>query len=106
MTNPWDEPRPEITIEDLANKIDLMYIAIDEINKKISSLIESKEPKKEEPKPVEMDKLTIIRKMAQNIIMDGRDAEIKKLFADYGIKKLSELNADKYDDFIRILGGM
>jgi hypothetical protein len=79
-------------------------IEIANMNKAILDIIKKEEPKPEEPK--QEDKLMLIRKMAQNIIMDGRDADIKKLFADHGIKKLSELEAGKYDEFIRILGGM
>ncbi len=81
-----------------------LLIDVANMNKAILDIIKKEEPKPEEPK--QEDKLMLIRKMAQNVIMDGRDADIKKLFADHGIKKLSELEADKYDEFIRILGGM
>jgi hypothetical protein len=89
-------------------KFDSMFTLLIEIanmNKSILDILNGKikeEPKKE----VIEDKLVLIRKMAQNIIMEGRDADIKKLFADHGIKKLSELSSDKYEEFIRILGGM
>jgi len=88
-------------------KLDAIFalmIEIANMNKAILDIIKKEEPKPEEPK--QEDKLMLIRKMAQNIIMDGRDADIKKLFADHGIKKLSELETGKYDEFIRILGGM
>jgi len=88
-------------------KLDAIFalmIEVANMNKAILDIIKKEEPKPEEPK--QEDKLMLIRKMAQNIIMDGRDADIKKLFADHGIKKLSELEAGKYDEFIRILGGM
>jgi hypothetical protein len=93
-------------------KLDAIFalmIEIANMNKAILDIIKKEEPKPEEPKPEEPkqeDKLMLIRTMAQNIIMDGRDADIKKLFADHGIKKLSELESGKYDEFIRILGGM
>lgn len=90
-------------------KLDSMFellIEIANMNKYILDILNGKNVVKEEPKKVIEDKLVLIRKMAQNIIMEGRDADIKKLFADHGIKKLSELNSDKYEEFIRILGGM
>lgn len=90
-------------------KLDSMFellIEIANMNKSILEILNGKTVKEEPKKEVIEDKLVLIRKMAQNIIMEGRDADIKKLFADHGIKKLSELSSDKYEEFIRILGGM
>jgi hypothetical protein len=42
--------------------------------------------------------ISVLRKMAQNLLMEGKEPEIKKLFAEYGVKKLSELDPSKYDE--------
>ena len=42
--------------------------------------------------------ISVLRKMAQNLLMEGKEPEIKKLFAEYGVKKLSELDPSKYEE--------
>ncbi len=69
---------------------DVLY----ELSKDSRPLVKAEEPEKP------LDMLQTIRKAAQNIIMEGREEDLRKLFNAYSIKKLSELTGDKYEEFL------
>jgi|GEM_PF-5286682 hypothetical protein len=61
----------------------------------IRDLLSNKKPEVQQEQTID---ISVLRKMAQNLLMEGKEPEIKKLFAEYGVKKLSELDPSKYDE--------
>lgn len=104
---PWEIEETEISNNDLFQLSLLEKLtSIADSLKIISDYMVSKPIKKsEEIKPEEsIDKLSVIRKMAQNLIMEGHEGHVKSLLSIYGVKKLSELEAQYFDDFMKKLG--
>lgn len=61
----------------------------------IRDLLSNKKPEVQQEQTID---LSVLRKMAQNLLMEGKEPEIRKLFAEYGVKKLSELDPSKYEE--------
>lgn len=84
-----------LDLQELRNCANRITEIVDSIESSFSS---SKAMPKEEKKPVTLEE---VRAILAEKSRSGKTAEVKQLLAEFGVKKLSEVDSSKYDELLK-----